>query len=382
MGPLKGVTVLEFSGIGPGPYCGMLLADMGADVIRLSRIGDKDSLNKFDIHNRSKRSIVADLKNPESVKEILKLISSVDVLFEGFRPGVMDRLELGYSEFQKEHPKLVYVSINGVGAVGPYSGRRVYDAVIQAISGFSALKGDEKPEMVDTLICDKITSLTAAEATVAALFQAERSGKGQLVEVSMLDSALSFLWPDTMNNFTFLEGENEWVDYLDHSVFLHKTKDGWIATMPVQDREVKAAFKALELDELIEDPRFVDQPSRARHRSELRALANEAYGKFTTDELCKKFEAEDVPYSRLNNRKEVIQDPQIAAMGALLRYEDPGAGSIRTPRPPAQFNETPSNIRRAAPRLGEHSREVLAEIGYQEEEIQTFINQKIVTSGT
>ena len=135
--------------------------------------------------------------------------------------------------------------------------------------------------MVDTLICDKITSLTAAEATVAALFQAERSGKGQLVEVSMLDSALSFLWPDTMNNFTFLEGENEWVDYLDHSVFLHKTKDGWIATMPVQDREVKAAFKALELDELIEDPRFVDQPSRARHRSELRAIVNEAYGKFT-----------------------------------------------------------------------------------------------------
>ena len=121
--------------------------------------------------------------------------------------------------------------------------------------------------------------------------------------------------------------------------------------MPVQDREVKAAFKALELDELIEDPRFVDQPSRARHRSELRALANEAYGKFTTDELCEKLEAEDVPYSRLNNRKEVIQDPQIEAMGALLKYEDPGAGSIRTPRPPAQFNETPSNIRRAAPRL-------------------------------
>ena len=185
-----------------------------------------------------------------------------------------------------------------------------------------------------------------------------------------------------MNNFTFLDGENEWVDYLDHSVFLHETKDGWIATMPVQDREVKAAFKALELDELIEDPRFVDQPSRARHRSELRALANEAYGKFTTDELCEKLEAEDVPYSRLNNRKEVIQDPQIEAMGALLKYEDPGAGSIRTPRPPAQFNETPSNIRRAAPRLGEHSREVLAEIGYLEEEIQTFINQKIVTSAT
>ena len=391
-GPLSGVRVADFSAVFSGPICASILADQGADVIKIESFeGDlmrrglpqQDGMGSaFVTMNRNKRSLALDLSSAPGKAIASKLILSCDVVIENFRPGVMDRLELGYSEFQKEHPKLVYVSINGVGAVGPYSGRRVYDAVIQAISGFSALKGDEKPEMVDTLICDKITSLTAAEATVAALFQAERSGKGQLVEVSMLDSALSFLWPDTMNNFTFLDGENEWVDYLDHSVFLHETKDGWIATMPVQDREVKAAFKALELDELIEDPRFVDQPSRARHRSELRALANEAYGKFTTDELCEKLEAEDVPYSRLNNRKEVIQDPQIEAMGALLKYEDPGAGSIRTPRPPAQFNETPSNIRRAAPRLGEHSREVLAEIGYPEEEIQTFINQKIVTSGT
>ncbi len=290
----------------------------------------------------------------------------------------MNRLGLGYDTFKETHPKLVYASINGVGSTGPYANRRVYDAVIQAISGFTALRVDGKPEMVNSLVCDKVTSLTSAEAIVAALFQAERSGQGQRVEISMLDAALSFLWPDTMNNFTFLEEGVEAVAPLDHSVFLHETKDGWIASMPVQEAEFFGIFRALEQPELVDDPRFGSAAARLEHRDELRALMDEAYPKFTTAQLCERFESQDVPYSRLNTRAEVLSDPQVEAMGALLTYQHPQAGLVRTPRPAAQFEQTPSNVYAHTPALGEHSREVLQELGYLPTDIDQFITQKII----
>ena len=213
-----------------------------------------------------------------------------------------------------------------------------------AISGFTALRVDGKPEMVNSLVCDKITSLTAAEAIVAALFRAERSGQGQRVEISMLDAALSFLWPDTMNNFTFLDEGVETVAPLDHSVFLHETKDGWIASMPVQEAEFFGIFRALDLPGMIEDPRFVDAAARLEHRDELRELMDAAYPRFTTQQLCMRFEEEDVPYSHINTRADVPEDPQVKAMGALLTYQHPYAGLVRTPRPAAQFEQTPSNL--------------------------------------
>jgi len=242
------------------------------------------------------------------------------------------------------------------------------------------LRVDGKPEMVNSLICDKVTSLTAAEAIVAALFRAERTGQGQRVEISMLDAALSFLWPDTMNNFTFLDDGIEPVAPLDHSVFLHETKDGWIASMPVQESEFFGIFRSLDLPELVDDPRFQDAAARLKHRAELRALMDEAYPKFTTAVLCERFESEDVPYSRLNSRAEVIDDPQIKAMGALLNYEHPAAGRVRTPRPAAQFEQTPSNIYAHTPELGEHSAEILRELAYEQSQIDQFIEQNIVFS--
>ena len=244
-GPLTGVRVADFSAIFSAPIAGAMQADQGADVIKveaftgdLMRKGYPQSggmASAFTSMNRNKRGLSVNLQTPEGKAIATKLIQSADVVLENFRPGVMDRLGLGYDVFKENHPKLVYASINGVGSVGPYANRRVYDAVIQAVSGFTALRVDGKPEMVNSLICDKVTSLTAAEAIVAALFSAERTGQGQRVEISMLDAALSFLWPDTMNNFTFLDDGIEPVAPLDHSVFLHETKDGWIASMPVQE---------------------------------------------------------------------------------------------------------------------------------------------------
>ena len=390
-GPLNGVRVADFSAIFSGPIAGAMLADQGADVVKveaftgdLMRKGFPQSngmASAFTSMNRNKRGVSLNLQTQGGKEAAIKLIQSADVVLENFRPGVMDRLGLGYDSFKDQQPKLVYASINGVGATGPYANRRVYDAVIQAISGFTALRVDGRPEMVNSLVCDKITSLTAAEAIVAALFSAERTGQGQRVEVSMLDAALSFLWPDTMNNFTFMDHGIETVAPLDHSVFLHETKDGWIASMPVQESEFFGVFRALERPELVEDERFQTAASRLEFRTQLRQLMDEAYPEFTTDELCERFEAEDVPYSRLNTRAEVLDDPQVKAMGALLSYQHPTAGLVRTPRPAAQFAQTPSNLYAHTPTLGEHTRDVLLELGYTEAEIAELQTSEAILCG-
>ena len=365
-----------------------MLADQGADVIKVEAFGG-DLMRKgypqsngmasaFTSMNRNKRGISLNLQTDQGKEAAKRLIESADVVLENFRPGVMDRLGLGYEVFKAKQPKLVYASINGVGATGPYANRRVYDAVIQAISGFTALRVDGKPEMVNSLVCDKITSLTAAEAIVAALFRAERTGQGQRVDISMLDAAISFLWPDTMNNFTFMDPGIEPVAPLDHSIFLHETRDGWIASMPVQESEFFGVFRALELPELVEDSRFQNAAARLEHRSELRALMDEAYPQFSTDQLCQRFEEEDVPYSRLNSREEVLSDPQVEAMGALLSYQHPAAGLVRTPRPAAQFEQTPSNLYTHTPLLGEHTDEVLQELGYTPDDLERMERDQVI----
>jgi crotonobetainyl-CoA:carnitine CoA-transferase CaiB-like acyl-CoA transferase len=379
-GPLAGVRVIDFTAVYSGPIAASILGDQGAEVIKIeSKTGDlmRRGLPKnngmgvaFTTMNRNKKSLCLDLRADAGRDIAHKLIATADVVMENFRPGVMDRLGLGYAEFKAAQPKLVYVSINGVGSTGPYAKRRVYDAVIQAISGFTTLQPEGDPVMVNSLVCDKITSLTASQAVVAALFQAERSGRGQKVEVSMLDASLYFLWPDAMGNYTFLEGDIEAVPNLDHSVFMRKTKDGWIASMPVQQAEVLGAFRALGVEDLIEDERFSSFESRSRNRALMRELMDQAYARFTTDELCERFEAEDVPYSRVNLREDIADDPQVQSMQALWTYDHPQAGKVRTPRPSAQFVDTPSNIHAHTPTLGEQNSEILAELGFNAAEIE------------
>lgn len=378
-GPLSGVRVVDFTAVYSGPIAASILGDQGAEVIKVeSAAGDlmRRGLPKsnglggaFATMNRNKRSVCLNLQTDAGREVARKLVKSADVVMENFRPGVMDRLGIGYASFKEEQPKLVYVSINGVGSVGPYANRRVYDAVIQAISGFTTLQPEGDPAMVNSLVCDKVTSLTAAQAVTAALFQAERSGQGQRVELSMLDANLYFLWPDVMTNFTFLDPAIETVPYIDHSLFLRRTKDGWIAAMPVQQAEVVGAFRALDVEYLIEDERFNTFEGRARNRDLLRQLMDDAYAAFTTDELVARMETHDVPYSRVNMRDEVTQDPQIEAMQALWTYDHPVAGEVRSPRPPALFERTPSNIHAHTPSLGEHNGDVLSELGFDQQDI-------------
>ena len=389
-GPLAGVRIADFTAVYSGPLASAILGDQGAEVIKIEpHKGDlmRRGLPKqgamgsaYLTLNRNKRSVCVDLQTEEGLQIARDIVASSDVVMENFRPGVMERLGLGYEEFRQQNPRLVYVSINGVGPTGPYANRRVYDAVIQAISGFASLPQDGRPALVNSLVCDKITSLTAAEAVVAALFSAERHGRGQRVELSMLDANVFFLWSDSMTNFTFLDEKTEKMPYADLSLFIRETSDGYVASMPVQQQEVLGALKALDLEELIGDERFKDFESRARNRQVMKEITDKAYRRFTTAQICARLEEHDVPYSEVNLRHEVVDDPQIKAMHALWEFEHPTVGPVRQPRPPAQFSLTPSNFHQQTAHLGEHNGVILRELGYSAERIQALTAQNVLFS--
>ena len=375
-GPLADVRVIDLTTIYSGPITTSILGDQGADVIKVeSHDGDLMRRGRperngvaasFAMMNRNKRSVVIDVRTPDGYELVVDLIRGGDVLVENFRPGVMKRLGLDYETLKTVNPRLISVSINGVGESGPYASRRVYDAVIQAVSGMASLQVDPteaRPQMINTLICDKLTSLNAAQVICAALFARERTGVGQRVELSMLDVGLHFLWPDSMANFSHVGDDVEPMPYLDHAVFVRRTKDGYVGVMPVKGAEWQGMFSALDAQKLWNDDRFNTAAKRIENRTALHAAVDAAYLGFTTDEICARLEAHDVPFAKINARHEVIDDPQIVAMDAIEEFDHPHGGRMRQPRPPGRFHGTPAGLFRASPALGEHTEDVLAEIG-------------------
>ena len=396
-GPLASIAVLDLTNIYSGPICASILGDQGANVIKVEapdgdpmRVPGRMSVNgvngPFTMLNRNKRSLVLDLRNDSGKDVLRRLIPQVDVVIENFRPGVMERLGFGWDVLHALNEKLILATINGVGAEGPYSNRRVYDAVIQAISGLGALQKNPRegrPELVNTLICDKITAMTAAQNICAALHARNETGRGQHVETSMLDASLFFMWPDSMSNFHFVGKENPDGPHAGHSYFVRETKDGYIATMPVKRGEWQGLFDALELSNLLlDDPRFNTPLARQQNSAVFQKLLNDAYQKFETKELCERLDKNQVPYAEINTRDEVINDPQIVAMGALVEYEHNRGGMIRQPRPTGQFSETPGGLFRDSPALGEHSAEVLGEFGFDEQEIAGLFESAVISSSS
>ena len=389
-GALDGIRILDLTTIYSGPIAASILGDQGADVVKVeSPQGDfmrhpgmsqRNGVGgAFAMMNRNKRSIVIDLSLDEGKAVFKKLVVDADVVMENYRPGVMERLRLDYDTLRELNPRLVFASINGVGHAGPYAGRRVYDAIIQSISGIGSLQADparERPILVNSLICDKITSMTAAQSIASALVARERSGIGQRVDVSMLDAALFFLWPDNMLNYTFVGDETPHPGHRSHVNMVRQTKDGYICTMPVQASEWEGLFRALELPNLFEDERFRTQTGLDSER--FQEALNEAYARFDTDDLATRLEREQVPFAKINPRDAVIDDPQVQAMEALWEFEHPIAGPMRQARAPGRFGETPADIFRCSPELGEHTREVLGEAGYSPEEITDLRSRKVV----
>ncbi len=372
-GPLEGMRVIDLTTMISGPMATMMLAEQGADVIKVEAPGTGDLIRYigcsaggisaiFATLNRGKRSVALDLKSEEGRRDLLRLAATADVFVQNSRPGVVERMGLGEDEVRQVAPDIIYVSINGFGESGPYSQWRVYDVVIQALSGMAASQSNPKtgdPELVRNVVCDKITSLYAAQAITAALLARERGGDPSHVRLSMLDAAIAFLWPDVMQAETLVGDDVTRPAPLSEILSVAETRDGHVALIAVSDAEFAGLCRAMDMPELIDDPRFIDLPARAENAREVVSIVKDHARTRTTDEFCKQLHEFEVPAAHIVTVNQVVSDPQVSANKTVCMTEHPAAGPVRTPRGPARFGR-PSADAGPAPLLGQHTEEVLA----------------------
>lgn len=390
-GPLDTVRVLDLTTMVAGPVATRMLADQGADVIKIeSPSGDlmrhfnpiRNGMSaSFVSCNRNKRSLAVDLKAAAGLAIVQKLIATADVLVHNFRPGAAERVGLGEDAVREIRRDLVYVSISGFGDTGPYANQRAYDPVIQALSGLAEIQTDRdtgRPRMVRTIIADKTTALTAAQAITAALFARARSGQGQHVRIAMLDAMVSYLWPEAMPSLTFVgeEYDPSAGDIGPDLVFA--TQDRYITAAALSDDEWAGMCRALHRQDLIDDPRFDTAGARSRNAVERRGIMAAELEKWRADEILPRLLANDVPAAPVLSRFELLQDGQVHANHILEEHESPVFGWVRQPRPAAQFDRTPANVRALAPLLGADNVAILSELGYSEDAITRLERDRVV----
>lgn len=377
-GPLEGVKVVDLSVMISGPLAGMMLADQGADVIKVESPGLGDIMrflgsNKGGVtgiflnNNRGKRSLVVDLKKSEGVDLLKRLVADADVLIQNFRPGAMERLGLGYETLAAINPNLIYTSISGYGPDGPMSHRRVYDNVIQAASGLASVQTDPAtgvPSMYRTLVCDKTTAYTVAQAITAALYaRATGKAEGQHIVVSMLDVGIAFMWPDSAMDAVLLDEDAQRAATIGANYAVTELADGYISAGAVTDAEFKGLCAALGHPEMGEDPRFATTPQRMQHLAELVGLMRQYAAETTVDAFLARAEEHDVPASAILKLDEVADAPQVRHNEVFVEREHPVAGRVREPRPAARLSATPQRVGDHAPLFGQHSDEVVRELG-------------------
>ncbi len=377
-GPLSGIKVIDFSVMISGPLAAMQLADQGADVIKVESPGLGDIMRYlgsqkngmtgiFANNNRGKRSIVVDLKHPDGVDVVRRLVADADVVIQNFRPGAMARLGLGYDDLANANPDLIYTSISGYGQSGPNSGRRVYDNVIQAASGLASVQSDPatgEPQLFRTLLCDKATAYTAAQAITAALFaRATGRAAGQHLEIAMLDTAIAFMWPDSAMDAALLDDDVTRSPTIAANYGVTRLADGFAASSAVTDSEFTGLCAALGRPEIADDPRFVNTPTRIANAVEMVALLTEASASCSLVDFVARSAEHDVPSSAINTLDDLPTDPQVIHNDVFVTRDHPLAGTIREPRPAAKFSATPSRVSSPAPAVGEHSDEIVTQLG-------------------
>jgi crotonobetainyl-CoA:carnitine CoA-transferase CaiB-like acyl-CoA transferase len=393
-GPLAGIRVLDLTSVVSGPLATMFLADQGAEVIKIEPLGgditrrSRQSISAsgefsalFVSSNRGKRSLALDLKRPEAAKIMRKLIASSDVLVQNFRPGTMERLGFGEPALRDLNPRLIYVSISGVGESGPYARKRVYDPIIQGLSGFADLQADPKtrrPQMIRTIVADKTTAIFVAQAVTAALFARERTGEGQHIRLAMLDTMIAYLWPEAMTQYTVIGREATTADPTARPDLIFETADGYITVGTISDSEWQGFCAASGRPALAEDPRFNTPGGRAVNATERILLMAEIIKERPTAEWLQRLDANDVPSAPVLRRNEVITNEQVLARELIAEFDHPDIGRVRQPKPAARFDRTPAAIRGPAPRIGEHSAIILAELGLETAEIERLAAEKIV----
>lgn len=377
-GPLNGFRVLELTTTVSGPMCGMTLADQGAEVIKIEPPMTGDTArylgperggftSLFSTLNRNKKSVALDLKDDDQRAIYLSLVESADVVLENYRPGVLDRLGLGYDALSQINPRLVYASITGY-ADGPYENRRVFDPLIQATAGTASAQGKGTPANVRTIIFDKVTALTTAQGITAALLERERTGEGQFLPMTMVESALSYQWNDVFWSHVW-DGDGEVADApgeLADWFPMFYAKDGAVSIILLND-ELIELFSVWRGSEMHLDPRFATIRDRYANLDAFVEVVNQLLADVTVDEVCETLDAFGIPVARVNTLEEVFDDPQIKHLGSIIETEHPDGGPMRLARPPVPFHghrltaaEFPRNH---APRVGQDSPKILADLG-------------------
>ena len=392
-GPLEGVRVIDLSAVLSGPLAAGILADQGADVVKVETL-DGDIVRRmggkpegvtagFLTANRGKRSIAVDIKRPEGLDIVKRLLRDADVLIQNFRPGAVERMGLGEPVVRALNAKIIYVSISGFGDAGPYSGKRVYDPVIQSLSGLADIQRDRetgRPMMIRTVIPDKTTGLTAAQAITAALYARERTGQGEHIKLAMIDAMIGLAWAEGMAAYTVVGNEDK-VAPETRPDLIYRTLDGYITAGAVSDAEWQGMCRALEREDWLEDERFRTPAGRVRNATERLRMTAEVLATRASGYWIPRLDAEGVPSAPVLTRRELLTHEQIVANELIVEIEQPGLGKVRQARPPARFATTPAAIGGPAPFRGEHTEQILGELGMAPGEIAALVDGGVVGVG-
>ena len=392
--PLDGIRVIDFTSVVAGPYATMILGDQGADVIKIEAPRRRDfargrgagakQLNPVLLNNnRNKRSFCVDAGNAAGREALLRLAANADVFVQNFRPGVMARLGLDEPDLRQVREDIIYVSMSGFGERGPYAHKPVYDPLIQALSGLASVQGGadaSRPRLIRTILPDKLTGITAAQAVSSALFARERTGQGQHVRLSMLDAVVAFMWSSDMGAQTYLDREVSPQGAATIIDLIYDTATGHITVSTMTDDQWQGFCRAADRPDLLADERFKTAGGRHRHGDERLGLMQEALLTKPAEEWLRLLDAEGVPCAPVLTRSQAIAHPQLLASGIMVETEHPHAGRLRQARNAARF-ETPFEVRRGAPLLGEHTRELLDELGYSAAEVDALGAQGVVGLG-
>ena len=385
-GPLVGVTVLELAHIMAGPCCGMLLADLGAEVIKVERIPGGDDSRRFatvDIAgesptfmmmNRNKRGIAVDLKTEGGKEVVRRLLAKADVVIENYRSGTMERFGLGYDSLKEANAGLIYCEISGFGRTGPYADRGGFDLIAQGMSGLMSITGegpDRPPVKAGAPITDITAGILAAFGVLAALLERQHSGLGQRVDTSLFEAGITHtFWQSALALASGVSpGPLGTGSPVAAPYQAFPTADGWITVGGANQANWRKLLGVLETPELGEDARFGENPDRMENVAALEEILNEHFIKRTSAEWLDKLEAAGVPAGPVMNVGEMHQDPQTLARKMVVEVDHRRAGKVKTLGPPVKLSRTPASVRSAAPVLGQHTAKVLAEYGYSAEEI-------------
>ena len=396
-GPLQGVKVLELGHVMAGPVCGMMLADMGAEVIKLEKIagGDdsrrmvppriKDESAAFLILNRNKRGIAVDLKAPQGIEIVKRLIESTDILIENFRLGTMERLGLGYEDAQKLNPGLIYCSLSGFGRTGPYASRGGFDLVAQGMSGLMSITGnrhDETPVKVGPPVTDITAGILGAMGALAAYTYRLKTGRGQLVDTSLFEAGIvqSYFHSAIYLATGQLPAPTGSAHIMSAPYQAFPTSDGWITVGAANQANWLRLIEVIEARELVDDPRFKENADRMDHLDELTEVLQPYFRRRTSADWLSQFEKAGLPAGPIYNMKEVLENEQTLARNMLTEVPHQTLGNIQTLGAPVKFSCTPAEVRRGAPVLGQHTREILAEIGFSLDEIERMEKEGTVNS--